>query len=62
MSRKRNIRDKKVKKVYVNSGVSEGLDIRDRNLLPNKGQWGDVTSPITGIKYRVLIGDIRRVR
>lgn len=69
--RKRNKKDKIIRKVsgkkynYTLANAilgDDGLDIRDIGLLPHPGNWGEVVSSKTGIRYRVLIGDIKRVR
>ena len=71
MSRKRNKKDKIIRKVrgkkynYTLANAilgDDGLDIRDIGLLPHPGNWGEIMSPITGIKYRVKIAKIKRVR
>ena len=70
MGRKRNKKDKilkmgRHKKAHISllAKMSLGeLDIRDSGFLPHVGNWGEVVSPTTGIKYKVLIGDIKRVR
>ena len=64
--RKRNKKDRgrvrRTTEILRWANASDGLDYEDRNLLPGEGKWGEIKSPITGIKYRVKIDKIRRVR
>jgi len=65
--RKRNRKDRGKSKGYEWRyekwfDVNDELDYKDRNLLPREGRWGEVMSPVTGIRYRVKIAKIRRVR
>lgn len=64
--RKRNKKDRgrvaRTTEILRWANANNGLDYKDRNLLPREGSWGQVMSPITGIKYRVKIAKIKRVR
>lgn len=65
--RKRNRKDRGKPKGYEWRyekwfDVNDELDYKDRNLLPREGRWGEIMSPVTGIRYRVKIAKIRRVR
>jgi len=64
--RKRNkkgrARVKRTTEILRWANANNGLDYMDRNLLPEEGRWGEIMSPITGIKYRVKIAKITRVR
>ena len=64
--RKRNKKDrgraKRTTEILRWANANNGLDYMDRNLLPREGNWGEIMSPVTGIRYRVKIAKIRRVR
>ena len=64
--RKRNKKDrgraKRTTEILRWANANNGLDYMDRNLLPREGKWGEIMSPVTGIRYRVKIAKIRRVR
>ena len=65
--RKRNKKDRGKPKGYAWRyekwlDVNDEVDYEDRNLLPREGSWGQITSPVTGITYRVKIAKIKRVR
>ncbi len=64
--RKRNKKDRgrveRTAEILRWANANNGLDYKDRNFLPREGKWGEVMSPVTGIRYRVKIAKIRRVR